>query len=185
MVQWENPSVCTRLSKLLRSQEKMKIKVHIMFYLGNIKMKQKQIGEKLVHCCGCNQILTKVQTNFPSAYLIDVDNKDGGSCWGKASPQNESSFAYNVFFLVLSDSAKKLPKLMGQKTLLEYIKICNTYLMCWKHSSESTQNSKCTPLPIGISMWVTVGWWLRKLIPPWCPPRLPTLLQNCYMPKQV
>jgi len=99
----------------------------------------------------------KVQTNFPSAYLIDVDNKDGGSCWGKASPQNESSFAYNVFFLVLSDSAKKLPKLMGQKTLLEYIKICNTYLMCWKHSSESTQNSKCTPLPIGISMWVTVG----------------------------
>ncbi len=71
----------------------------------------------------------KVQTLFPtSRYLIDIDKKDNAST-GKKSAHEMRGVLLTILFLVLSDNANQLKKLMGKDTLSKWVKICTLTLM--------------------------------------------------------
>jgi len=72
---------------------------------------------------------TKVKTLFPtSGYLIDINKKENASM-GKKSAHEMRWVLLTIIFLVLSDNANQLKKLMGKDTLSEWVKICTLTLM--------------------------------------------------------
>ena len=77
----------------------------------------KAIGFQL----SCQSDLDLPTTNF-SSYLIEPESKDSSS--GKKQGREMRGVLLTIlFYLVLSDSAKKLANTMGPTTLSEYVKI--------------------------------------------------------------
>ena len=82
-----------------------------------------QIGTKLSQQPDPDMPKTKIL----SGYLIDPEKKDNATT-GKNRHTKWVVFL-TVLFLVLSKSAAELKKIMGKRTLSEYVKICDITLM--------------------------------------------------------
>jgi len=65
------------------------------------------------------------KTKFLSNYLIDPEKPDNASTGKKQAHEMRGVLLTVLFFLVLSKSAGELKKIMGERTLSEYVKICD------------------------------------------------------------